>query len=97
MDFPVKEGVDFLVIVVVHSKWPEILPMKSTTANATVSAVRDVFARFGLPVNVVTDNGPQFTSAEFTEFLKRNGVKHIRVAPYHPASNGAAERMVETF
>ena len=88
---------DFLVIVDAHSKWPEILPMKSTTANATVSAVRDVFARFGLPVNVVTDNGPQFTSAEFTEFLKRNGVKHIRVAPYHQASNGAAESMVQTF
>ena len=73
MDFVVKEGVDFLVIVDAHSKWPEILPMKSTTANATVSAVRDVFTRFELPVNVVTDNGPQFICAEFTEFLKRNG------------------------
>ena len=79
-----------------NSKWPEILPMSSTTA-ATIAAFRGVFARFGFPVNVVTDNGPQYISAEFGEFLRRNGVKHIRVAPYHPARNGAAERVVQSF
>ena len=46
---------------------------------------------------MVTDNEPQFASVEFAEFLRVNGVKHIRVAAYHPASNGAAERMVQTF
>ena len=97
MDYAEKEGVNFLVIVDAHSKWPEILMMKSTTASATIDAVRDVFARFGLPEQVVTDNGPQFASAEFEAFLTRNGVKHTRVAPYHPASNGAAERMVQSF
>ena len=39
----------------------------------------------------------QFTSEEFKVFLKRNGVKHICCAPYHPSSNGAAERFVQTF
>ena len=72
-DFANKEGQDFLVMVDAHSKWPEILPMSSTTAAATIAAFRDVFARFGFPVNVVTDNGPQFISAEFSEFLRRNG------------------------
>ena len=97
MDFAVKEGTNFLVAIDAHSKWPEIIPMKSTTATATVVVVRDMFARFGLPAQVVTDNGPQFVSAEFEEFLRQNGVKHIHVAPYHPASNGAAERMVQSF
>ena len=46
---------------------------------------------------MVTDNGPQFASAEFAEFLRVNGVKRIRVAPYHPARNSAAEHMVQTF
>ena len=45
----------------------------------------------------MTDNGPQFTSDEFSHFLKQNGVKHIRCSPYHPASNGLAERFVRTF
>ena len=97
MDFAHKEGHDFLLVVDMHSKWPEILTMTSTTGQAAVVAVRDVFARFRLPTQVVTDNGPQFVSSEFTLFLQRNGIKHIRVSPYHPASNGAAERLVQSF
>ena len=46
---------------------------------------------------MVTDNGPQFTSREFAVFMRANGVKHIKCSPYHPSSNGAAERLVQTF
>ena len=42
------------------------------------------------------DNGPQFVSEELESFLRRNGVRHIHTSPYHPASNGAAERLVQT-
>ena len=45
----------------------------------------------------MSDNGPQFTSDEFEKFLKGNRVKHILTAPYHPASNGLAERFVRTL
>ncbi|KAL3226664.1 hypothetical protein MRX96_024860 [Rhipicephalus microplus] len=45
---------------------------------------------------VVTDNGPQFTAKSFTEFLFKNGVRLTRTPPYHPASNGSAERCVLT-
>ena len=55
-----------------------------------------MFARYGIPRQLVSDNGPQFTSAPFAAFLARNGVRHVRVAPYHPSSNGAAERAVQT-
>mgnify|MGYP000297765717 CR=1 FL=1 len=53
-----------------------------------------LFARWGLPKQVVTDNGPQLTSDELRSFMKRNGVKHIFTSPFHPATNGAAERSV---
>ena len=46
---------------------------------------------------MVTDNGTQFTSQEFTEFLKLDGIQHYKSAPYHPTTNGKAERYVQTF
>ena len=50
-----------------------------------------------MSVHCVSDNGPQFRSEEFARFLKMNGVKHVRVASYHAASNGLAECMVQSF
>ena len=87
----------FLLLVDAHSKWPEIHEMSSTTADHTIAVLRGVFAAFGLPEQVVSNNGPQFTSQEFATFLRSNGVMHIRTAPYHPSSNGAVERLVQTF
>ena len=52
---------------------------------------------FGLPTTVVTDNGTQFVSEEFEQFLKNNEIRHISSAPYHPATNGLAERAVQIF
>ena len=80
----------FLVAVDAHSKWPEAVIMSSTTAFATVATYR-------LPAQVVTDNGSQYTSEEFTTFLKLNGIKHTRSALYHPASNGQAEQFVQSL
>lgn len=91
------DGHMFLLAIDAHSKWPEVFPMKSTTASATITILRSLFARQGLPVVIVSDNGPQFTSEEFNQFLKRNGVKHVTSAPYHPQSNGQVERLVHTF
>lgn len=90
-------GQMFLIIVDAHSKWPEVIPMKSTTAECTIRVLRNLFSRYGLPHELVSDNGPQFVADEFKEFLMKNGVKHIRSAVKHPASNGEAERFVQTF
>ncbi|KAK2566762.1 Transposon Tf2-6 polyprotein [Acropora cervicornis] len=70
---------------------------RNTSAGATISILRELFAKNGLPVQCVSDNGPQFRSEDFARFLRLNGVKHVRVAPYHAASNGLAERMVQSF
>ena len=83
MDFegPFK-GKMFFLLIDAHSKWPEIYEMKSTTAADTIAVLRHVFASFGLPEQIVSDNG-LLVAHEFAEFLRVNGVKHIRVAPYH--------------
>ena len=79
-----------------HSKWPEVKIMQSTTAERTVEELGEIFSDKGLPEQIVSDNGPQFTS-EFGEFTKRNGIKHIFASPFHPSTNGLAERFVQTF
>ena len=91
-------GKTYLVIVDAHSKWPEVIDMKTNTTTASlIVELRRVFAAFGLPRQVVSDNGPQFVSAEFEKFMKENGVKHLRSAPYHPSTNGLAERFVQSL
>ena len=91
------KGEMFLVVINAYSKWLEVHCMKSTTSSATIEKLREIFAIHGLPATLVSDNGSNFTSSEFEEFMKRNGIKHIKVAPYHPASNGLAERAVRVF
>lgn len=87
----------FFVAVDAYSKWPEVFAMKSTTVDKVIEVFRQLFSIHGLPEQVVSDNGPQFTSEEFVTFLHRNGVKHIRSSPYHPATNGLAECFIKTM
>ena len=55
----------FLIVVDAYSKWPEVIPMKSTTAENTVTCLRRIFSRFGMPLHLVSDNGPQMMSEVF--------------------------------
>ena len=87
----------YLVIVDAHSKWLDVQLMNSITSETTIAKLKDIFATHGLPQKIVTDNGTSFTSSTFKAFLEQNGIKHICSAPYHPSSNGLAERAVQTF
>ena len=68
--------------------------MTTITVGNTINELRLIFAQHGLPEEVASDNGRQFVSTEFAEFMNKNGIKHTLVPPYHPISNGAAERLV---
>ncbi|KFD47810.1 hypothetical protein M514_11290 [Trichuris suis] len=70
---------------------------KSTTSSATVALLTDLFARFGFPETLVTDNGTQFRASYFEGFCRRNGIQHVCCPPHHPQSNGQVERFVGTF
>lgn len=98
LDFadPFLKGM-FLVLVDAHSKWMDVRPMTSITSSKTIEQLRIIFSTHGFPKKVVTDNGPSFTSAEFSQFMKENGIVHVTSTPYHPSSNGLAERAVQTF
>ena len=90
-------GYMFLVVVDTHLKWLEVFQMPATTSRATIQQLRALFAQFGLPQTIVTDNDHCFSSEEFTLFLKNNGILHLKSAPYHSSTNGLAERAVQIF
>ena len=97
MDLAKFQGVDFLVVVDAFSKWVEIRILPGTLCENVLFMLRSIFGQFGLPVEIVSDNGPQFDCAEFREFCHKNGIKFSPVTPAHPQANGLAERVVRTL
>lgn len=66
--------------------------MTTATSAATVN-----FSTHGIPEMILSDNAQYYASEQTTEFMKLNGITHVRSAPYHPPSNGLADRSVQTF
>ncbi|KAI8517593.1 hypothetical protein Bbelb_036100 [Branchiostoma belcheri] len=71
--------------------------MKTTTSKKIIEALDPIFARFGNPSTLRTDNGPQFVSTEFTEYLREQGIEHRRTTPLWPQANGEVERQNRTL
>ena len=90
------EGRTLLIIVDAHSKFIDAHIVSSTTTSMTITKLRQIFSFTGLPHTIGSDNGSCFTCDEFEQFCRANGIKYVRCSPYHPSSNGAAERDVQT-
>ena len=87
----------WLVWVDEYSNFGCVHRVSGHDASRSVNKLREVFAYFGLPNQIVSDNGPAFIGDEFQQFMRTNGVQHIRSAPFHSQTNGEAERFVQTF
>lgn len=97
IDFFHKHNVTFLILVDSRSKWIDVkLMLQDTNARSKICALKEIFSVIGLPVQLVSDNGPPFNSTEFLSFCTANGITPIKSPPYHPQSNGLAERGVQT-
>ena len=90
------QGQQFLLVVDYFSRYPEVVKLRSTTASSMIAVLRSCFARYGIPETVRSDNGPQFASREFAEFVNSYGFEHRTSSPYYPQSNGMVERAVKT-
>ena len=90
------KGVHYLVIVDYFSRYPEVVKLSTTTSQSVIKAMKSMFARFGIPEIVVSDNGPQYSSQEFADFSKSYRFGHTTSSPHYPQSNGQAERTVKT-
>ena len=94
---PCADGFTYLLVVDSYSKWPEIFKMANTSSKTTIKCLQTLVNRLGIPKFIISDNGPQFRSAEFADFCKSNGIEHTFSPPFHPQSNGQVERFVDTF
>ena len=82
------------MFLVTHSKWMEV---HITNGCTMIDKLQLSFTTLGLAQVLVSDNDPVFSSSEFKDFMKANGIKHVKSVPYHPASNGLTQRAVQTF
>ena len=92
MDFggPYPDGHYNLVIIDKRTRYPEVEVTYSTAAKPTKEKLKRVFATYGTPEQLETDNGPPFNSKEFADFAAEEGFRHHRITPLHPQANGEA-------
>ena len=86
-----------LTAVDLATRWPEAIPLKSTTAKIITRTLVSIFTRCGFPLRITTDNGPQFKGDFFEKWLRGLGIKHVVSSPYHPQGNGVVERLHRTL
>ena len=90
------QGRTLLVVSDYYSNYIEVEKVSNVTTSGVTKALKAMYARYGVPDTLVTDNGPQFASAEFAMFAKTWGFEHITSSPRYPQSNGKAENAVKT-
>ncbi|CAL9699730.1 unnamed protein product [Knipowitschia caucasica] len=88
-------GKTFIVVTDYFSNYPEVGQLQSTSSKTVISYLKTVFARHGIPCELFTDNGPQFSSCEFASFASEWGFGHTTSSPTYPKSNGLAESSVK--
>ena len=97
IDFFYSKGRDYLLVVDYFSRFIEVSAMqKSKRADDVISALKETFARYGIPEKLRSDNGPPFDCAEFTPFAKQWDIELVPSSPRYPQSNGEVERAVQT-
>ena len=81
-----------LVITDYTTRYPEAYAMSSVTAPAVTEKMIDMFSRYGVPREILSDQGPNFMAELLKEVYAAIGVKPIRTSPYHPQTDGLVER-----
>ena len=86
----------FIIIVDYWSGFFEVQELTRISSKSVIQACKVQFARHGIPDTLISDNGPQFASAEFAHFVKEWQFAHRTSSPHYPQSNGRAENAVKT-
>ena len=84
--FVTSHGYNFILVVVDYvSKWVEAIPTRTSDSHVVVGFIKEyIFARFGTPRAIISDDGSHFCNRVFKALLKKYGVRHKVATPYHP-------------
>jgi hypothetical protein len=91
---PLRSGKYLLVIIDQLSHFPICREISSTAAQVVIPTLINLFAEFGVPNKMKTDNGPPFNSKRFSDFAKNEGFHHQKVMPRWAQANGQVERFM---
>ena len=99
MDFcgPFQSGDYLMVVIDEYSRYPIVEILKSITAKSVMTRLDKIFAEFGIPCTLKTDNGPPFNGSEFKQFAEYLGFKHRKITPLWPKANAESERFMRTI
>ena len=87
-------GVHYLLCVDYYSKWIEVAKLDTLTSGNIICHRKSQSARYGIPDELISDNGLQYANSVFTEFSNACGFVHTTSSPHFPEANGEAERPV---
>ena len=88
-------GAHYLLSVDYYSKWIEIAKLSNLNSNNVICHLKSQFAKYGIPDELIIDNGPQYSSLAFKEFSHNYGFVHTTSSPKYPQANGEADRAVQ--
>ena len=94
---PLPTGESIMALIDYRSRYPIASILKSTTTSNIIDKLEACFTMFGYPHEIITDNGPQFISSEFDQYLKQRKIIHRETSTYWPSANGEVERFNRTL
>ncbi|CAI6374637.1 unnamed protein product [Macrosiphum euphorbiae] len=86
----------YLLIIDYFSKYVDIEILEDMSSETTINKLKLIFSRYGIPLVLFSDNGPQFSNSNFKNFSKEWDFEHKTSSPRYPQSNGMAERNIQT-
>ena len=95
-DLATYKGRPHLIVVDYYSRYPEVAELKNQTSKVVINKTKSFFSRHGIPEEVVSDNGPEYASAEYANFATKYGFRHTTTSPRYPQAGGLHERTVQT-
>ena len=87
---------DYVIVADYTSKFFDLSQLEDTEAPTVVMHTKRIFSKFGIPKEVISDNGPQYISREYSTFAHEWDFKHDSSSPEYPQSNGFIERTIQT-